>query len=158
MNFLKIWITNMYLFDTNLHLAYLLKDYETDPTTLRYTAKMTTVNYHDIVTTVVILGEIDLVVNTTIFKKYQIPEANRLTLKQALKQYIQNLKDKALLLEPTKETYYQALENYQNTTNNLSLNDWFILETARTNNIKLITLDQNLRSEAQRQNIPIELF
>lgn len=146
----------MYLVDTNIHVAFLLQEYEDDELIKQYLELFDTIALADRVASDFILGELETFMMRVVPSRYKLNPENRRKLKQLVLDYTYRLINECTVIVPGVETVQRARDIYfENArTNYISFIDSLILVTAKENKYTLFTKDGRLNTIAKKLEIP----
>lgn len=145
----------MYLVDTNIHIAYLLHAYESDPTTLRYLDFYHSLQISSIVLSDFILTELEAIVFQVVPKRYSLDENGKDSLFAAGRKYIDKLSSDGVFMNIDGELVQRGVRIYDKVHKNqyISLADSLMIALALRERVSILSRDKRLVQVAREMKV-----
>src|SRR4051794_9594974 len=145
----------MYLIDTNIHVSFLLRNFENDDLTRQYLALYESIKLRERVVPDYILGELETFIMQVVPSRYQLPAEDMKKIKHLTQEYFRRLTQECTIVVPDVQTVERARDIYfeNATTNYISFFDSLCLATAEQNGYTIFTRDKRMNSLAKRMQI-----
>ncbi len=145
----------MYLIDTNIHAAYILKTYENDKLTQQYVSFYSTIALTYRIVPDFILNEFEIFITRVAPSKYHLTAEQKPQLRQAVFEYIRDIKKSFTLVTTPMEVYKSAFDIYflYAKDSYISFTDSLLLALARNGGYTLLTKDNRLQTIAKELRI-----
>lgn len=136
----------MYIVDTNIHVATLLKDYERDNETLRYIEFYNSLNLKDRIVTDFILVELESVIFQVVPRRYALNELEKRNLFEVLFTYLKSLISDVSYLTADRAVVADGMSIFEHHLDRkyLSLADCLIIALAKKEKVKILSRDKRL--------------
>ena len=146
----------MFLIDTNIHAAYILKQYENDPLTVQYTTFYKQLSLKHRLVPDFILGEFETLLLQAVPSRYKLDTEEKQELKKLVHEYITDIRRDYPLITSSEDVVRKAFEIYHTnfSTRYISFTDSLLLALASAHQYTLLTKDQKLHVIAQQMRIP----
>jgi predicted nucleic acid-binding protein len=145
----------MFLIDTNILVAEVLKEYEQDHMTLSYLAFFKKLPLMKRVVPDSILNEFETMITQVVPSRYNLTAELTQNLKAITCKYLGEIVAEHTLITPTTAIVKDAFSIYQQNvqTHYISFTDSLVLALARQSNFTILSKDQRLNARAKELNI-----
>jgi predicted nucleic acid-binding protein len=145
----------MFLIDTNILVAEVLKEYEQDQMTLSYLAFFKKLPLMKRVIPDFILNEFETMITQVVPSRYNLTAELKQNLKTITCKYLGEIVVEHTLITPTTAIVKDAFSIYQQNvqTHYISFTDSLVLALARQSNFTILSKDQRLNARAKELNI-----
>ena len=141
----------MFLIDTNILAAEILKEFETDQLTADYLELYNSIPLMKRVIPDFILNECETLMTNVVPSRYNLTDEQKKNMKNITASYLQRVVDEYTLITPTITTVKDACSLYQKyiKAGYISFTDSLVIALARQNNYTIVSRDQRLKSKAK---------
>ena len=141
----------MFLIDTNILAAEILKEFETDQLTRDYLALYNGIPLMKRVIPDFILSEFETLITQAVPSRYNLTDDQRRNMKNITTEYMKRIIEEHTVMTPTITTVKDAFSLYQRYTKlgYISFTDSLVLALARQNDYAIVSKDQRLKSKAK---------
>ncbi len=146
----------MFLIDTNILVAEVLKEYEQDHMTLSYLAFFKKLPLMNRVIPDFILNEFETLITQVVPSRYSLTAELKQNLKNITCMFMERLVAEHTVITPTTAIVKDAFSIYQQNVNShyISFTDSLVLALARQSNFTILSKDQRLNNRAKELHIP----
>jgi len=146
----------MFLIDTNILVADILKEYEQDQMTLPYLAFFKKLPLMKRVIPDFILNEFETLITQVVPSRYSLTTELKQNLKNITCTFMEKLIAEHTVITPTTAIVKDAFSIYQQNVNShyISFTDSLVLALARQSNFTILSKDQRLNNRAKELHIP----
>lgn len=145
----------MFLIDTNIHVAYLLKTYENDEVTAKYLAFYNSIPLAQRIVPDFIINELETFMMKVAPYKYRVEPEQRQNLKQAVMVYISEILEFFILSTMPIGAYEKAFDIYRLNAGNkyISFTDSLLIALAQNHGFTIFTKDKKIQTVASEMGV-----